>query len=549
MPERTPAVLITCAPPNPNGDLHLGHLAGPFLGADVLRRYLRQRGQRALYLSYTDDQSCYVRRKAEEIGRSPRQTAFAYTRRIEETLSLAGMLPDYYEHPHREAVHERLVHEHTRRLHASGALVERELPVAWCEHCGEYRYEAYVRGRCPACEQPTDGMYCEDCGRPHEPDGVRDGICIRCRNPLASRTIRRLVFELSRYADQLADYYERCDWQPRLLDYCRLLLKQGLPDVPVSRQTVYGTPVPLPGWQGHILDTWYCGIFGYMAATAAYGAAVGHSDLYQELWRDRGATIVNFIGFDCGFSHAVLWPAMLLALGGFELPRQVITNEFYNLEGEKFSTSRGHAIWGADFLREVPADAVRLHLCRTNPQEQPTSFQMAEFDATNNQVLAGRLEGWATALLDLLREDCDSTVPEPDGGAGGAARRLGATLADEVGRHLEPTGFSLRDAAARLVLAIEAADDDLRAVRLERGAPGRAGAGYRAALGEHARLLATVAASTAPLLPAWASHAWKQLRLPLPTPDPVLPWPDQAGAPVPTGQRVAAAFPRMFRER
>jgi len=542
--EPTRRALITCAPPNPNGDLHLGHLSGPFLGADVLRRYLAARGHEVHYVSYTDDHSCYVERKATELGRTPRETSFTYTRRIEETLARAGMLPHYYEHPHREPVHDQVVHDHFLRLHRAGTLAERDLPVPWCEHCRSYRYEAGVRGRCPACGQPSDGMYCEDCGRPHEPEGVAEGVCTRCQHPTTMRTIRRLVFPLDRYGERLADYYAGRDWRPKLLDYCGDLVKQGLPPTPVSRRTSYGIPVPLSGWNGHILDTWYSGIFGYLAATMAYGTALGRQELWRELWLEPDTAIIHFIGFDCSFSHAVLWPALLMALGGLNLPRHVITNEFYNLEGGKFSTSRNHAIWGTEFLREVPADALRLHLCLTSPETVQTSFQERGFAATNNDLLVGGLEAWAAGLLDLLREDCGSVVPERRGGLPEALGALRSTLPDEVGRHLEPATFSLRSAAARLAAAVEAAGADLARLRLARD-----GAGYHAGLAAHAELLATVATVAAPLMPAWAGHARQQLGLPAPAAGAEPPWPVPEAALVQPGQRVSAWFRRLFHER
>src|SRR6185437_7680158 len=135
-----------------------------------------------------------------------------------------------------------------------------------------------------------------------------------------------------------------------------------LPLTPVSRHANYGIPVPIEGWEGHILDTWYSGIWGYLAATKAHASALGDPDGLAA-WSDSETQIYEFIGFDCSFSHAVLWPALFLAHGNLNLPAQVVTNEFYQLEGDKFSTSRGHAIWGREFLRQVPADQLRFYLC------------------------------------------------------------------------------------------------------------------------------------------------------------------------------------------
>jgi methionyl-tRNA synthetase len=532
MPRR---VLITCAPPNPNGDLHLGHLSGPFLGADVLRRYLVARGVPVSYVSYTDDHSCYVPRRGAELGWDARTTAFRYTGRIEQTLALAGMSPDHYAHPHRDDRHDAMVRRNFLRLWESGVIVEREVPTPHCAGCGEFRYEAYLRGRCRFCAAPSDGTYCEECGRPQEPGGgVVAGRCIVCGGDTQTRPARRLVVPLAPFADRLAELYQGSALRTRMLEFCRSMLAEGLPELPISRADGYGIPVPLPGWDGHILDTWFSGIFGYLAATEAYGAAHGRPGEWRDLWRDPRTEVVHFIGFDCGFSHAVLWPALLLGLGEYVMPKHVISNEFYTLDGDKFSTSRGHAIWGFDFLREVPADAVRLHLCRTAPEEAKSDFRMAEFDRTVDEVLVGRWEAWAAAVFDLLAKDHGSVVPTVDRADWPAElRALIERLPEDLAESLEPGTFSLRGAAATLIEAVEwaAADLDRRA-----GSP--------AELAAHAELLGVVAAVAAPIMPTWSRHTARQLGVAVGFDG--VPWPVPGTAVVPAGAGVAGEFRRLF---
>jgi methionyl-tRNA synthetase len=512
-----PLTLITSAPPNPNGDLHLGHLSGPFLGADVLRRQLAVLGHPVLHLGYTDDESCYVPRRAAELGRTARQTSFLFTNRIVQTLELAGMAPDYYEHPHREPVHRAVVQEHFARLYDSGALVERDLPVPVCPVSGKFLYESDLRGRCQRCGMPTDGTYCEDCGHAHDPGGLDAPVCVQHQVAPTDRLVRRLVLPLQKYAGPLAEYYAERTWRPALLDYCQRLLADGLPEMPVTRRTDYGIPVPLPGWDGDIVDTWTSGIFGYMAATAAYTGALGDPEGWRDLWSDPDTRIINFLGFDCGFSHAVLWPAMLLALGDRTLPEHVITNEFATLEGAKFSTSRGHAIWGAPFLREHHPDALRLHLCLTNPEQEQSDFTRAEFDRTVRDVLAGTVEDWAADVFT-------DPVPGPPPGA------LLERLVTEVGGGLEPATFSLRRASGGLVGVVTEARDALRA-----GAD-RAG---------HAALLAAVAQASAAIMPAWSRHVWEQLGLPGPAdPEGTLGWPGFGSVPEPAP---VGPYRRLFR--
>lgn len=536
-------VLITCAPPNPNGDLHLGHLSGPFLGADVLRRYLVARGVPVSYVAYTDDHSCYVFRKGAELGWDAHTTAFRYTSRIEHTLALAGMSPDYYGHPHRDARHDQLVQDHFLRLLRSGVVTEQTLPTPYCPGCGCYRYEAYIRGACRCCDSPSDGTYCEECGQPQEPGGVTAGRCIVCGGETEVRPAARLVVSLAPFAERLAALYEGSPWRHRLLGYCTSLIENGLPVVPISREDGYGIPVPLEGWQGHILDTWFSGIFGYMAATAALTAAHGQPDRWREMWQDQQTELVHFIGFDCGFSHAVLWPAMLLGLGEYITPRYVISNEFYTLNGGKFSTSRGHAIWGFDFLREVPVDAVRLHLCLTAPEEERTDFRLDDFEETLRTLLVAQWEQWAVTVFELLAKEHGCEVPAVSREQWPAAiRELTEQLPARVAACLEPATFSLRGAAALLAEAVQLASRDIARLHAAPADGSRA-----AAVAAHAELLGTVAAVSAPIMPTWSRHAARQLGIDVGF-DGVR-WPCENQPLVGGGRRVDQSFLCLFRPR
>lgn len=539
------SVLITCAPPNPNGDLHLGHLSGPFMGADVLRKYLAARGVPVTYVAYTDDHSCYVPRRGAELGWDARTTAFRYTQRIEQTLALAGMLPDYYEHPHREPLHDTLVQEHFLKLRENGVVTEQELPTPYCPDCDCFLYEAYIRGLCRFCSAPSDGTYCEECGRPQDPGGVVEGHCVTCGSVPEERPSVRLVVPLAPFAERLTALYDAAPWRDRVLEFCRATVANGLPVVPISRKADYGLPVPLDGWQGHVLDTWFSGIFGYIAATAAHDRALGRPERWRSTWQDPETELVHFIGFDCGFSHAVLWPSLLMGHGDRITPTHVISNEFYTLDGDKFSTSRGHAIWGFDFLREAAPDAVRLHLCLTAPEDEKSDFRLADFDRTVNTLLVDQLEGWAAGVLELLAKEHASVVPEaardrrPDG-----IRALAEQLPGELARHLEPESFSLRGAAARLTEAVGTAAAELRSFQQS---PPADPADAAAVVAAHAELLGVVAAVAAPVMPNWSRHTTRLLGLP--TGFEGVSWPEPGRPVVPAGQRTAPEYRRMFHAR
>src|SRR5262249_15035824 len=244
-------VVVTSAPPNPNGDLHLGHLAGPFLGADVLQRYLGQTGHEVYYAGYSDAYSCYVPRRGAERGRPAAETAHVFGRRIEQTLGLAGMSHDYFTHPLVEPTHAAVVQRFFTELWEKGAFEVAELPAYWCAGCRRYLYEAEMRGLCQFCAAPSDGLYCEECGPPQDRAGLAEPRCTACRSTPEVRSLRRIVFPLEDYRERLREYHAGRPMRPRLREYLDGMLSRPLPATPVSREAGYGVPVPLPGWSGH----------------------------------------------------------------------------------------------------------------------------------------------------------------------------------------------------------------------------------------------------------------------------------------------------------
>ncbi|MEO6500478.1 MAG: class I tRNA ligase family protein [Jatrophihabitantaceae bacterium] len=434
--------VVTASPPNPNGDMHLGHLSGPFLGADVQARFLKNEGHDVTHVTYIDEHSCYVTRRARELGADAHETAHLLGSRIEQTLALANMAPDFCGRPHRDVWHDEIVRHYFSRLWDEGKLEEIETGVYYCPVDEAYLYEAEVRGKCHYCQAPADGFYCEECGRPQESGSLLEPVCTRCGTAPERRTQRRISFPLQAYRDQLVEYYAELPMRPRLRAFLDMMFTEGLPDTPISRAGDYGVAVPLAEWSGHYLDTWFCGIWGYVAATAG-AHRVANRGAGQQAWAAPDTEVHEFLGFDCSFSHAILWPALCLALGDVPLPTRVNTNEFYKLEGGKFSTSRGYAIWGGEFLNQVPADSLRFYLCLTGPETEQTNFARADFDECIGQTLVDGLEV-------LVRSFDDSAT-----GAGAAdgddkLTAMTAQLQAQVAEHLSPRAFSPAAAAAAI---------------------------------------------------------------------------------------------------
>lgn len=457
--------IVTTAPPNPNGDLHLGHLSGPFLGADVLARYLRSEGKRVTHVGYIDEHSCYVPRKAREIGDNPYRTAAVLGNRIEQTLVQANMLPDFMGRPHRDPGHDELVTQKFGQLLEGGSISLKEVPAYYCEFDKNFLYEAELRGKCHYCLAPSDGFYCEACGMPQESGQLVDPVCTQCNQRPTIRFHKRYVFDLEAFRSELQGYYREMDLRPHLRDYLDELLSRPLPETPISRLADYG--IPAPGLDGQILDTWFSGIWGYMAA--ADGAkSVVPGGAGSAGWDDPKTEIYHFIGFDCSFSHAVLWPAMCLALGNVSLPTMVYTNEFYKLNGSKFSTSRGHAIWGADVLKEASADEIRFYLCLTGPETEQTNFVETDYRETIEAVMTNGLYVLIEALIQKARQSVRVSTSANEA----LLARVGV-LKKAVDRNLGPKMFSPAAAAHSIAsFCLAGRDDFLRETEL--ASPGEA---------------------------------------------------------------------------
>ncbi|GAA1856321.1 class I tRNA ligase family protein [Myceligenerans crystallogenes] len=478
-----PRYIVTAAPPNPNGDLHLGHLSGPFLGADVQARYLRSTGADVVHVSYIDEHSCYVTRRARELGGAAREVAHKLGNRIESTLEQAGMRPDFVGRPHRDARHDQIVQDGFRTLHDQGCFTVETLPVYWCAQDEKYLYEAEIRGECHHCGAPSDGFYCEECGLPQTSGMLAEPRCTTCWTAPEVRQHERLVFDLERWRSALREHYEGQQLRPRLRAFLDGMLSAPLPPTPVSRLGDYGVPVPLPGWEGHYLDTWFSGLWGYVAATEGAARVLG-AGAGADAWNHPDTEVIEFLGFDCGFSHAVLWVAFAMASGQV-LPR-VVTNEFYQLEGGKFSTSRGHAIWGGDVLGRVSVDSLRFYLCLTGPEERQTNFSRTEFADVVREVLTDGLEPFARLLADPDRN------AEGDAVASEQLVELTGKVRAGMAAALEPAAFSPSSAAA--ILADFVADRSGEAAKLAQAASAAA----------RIRALRDLATAVTPIMPGWA---------------------------------------------
>lgn len=374
-------MIVTITPPTPNGGLHLGHLAGPFLSADVYARAQRQHGHEVLLLCYSDDYQSYLARKARELGREPRDVSAKYAAEIAETLERANVKLDWFLRAWGNRHFQHCVGEHFRAVRAAGAISSRPGLVPWCGACELLGYEAFARGSCNHCGAPSDASQCEDCAA--SPDATQMGHlhCTQCGTPTTWRQMPRQIFELGRFREALlADHADSTSRGP-LREYLQRTL--ALPDLDwaINRPREHGIPVELEDGSLELISTWFSGLAGYQACLEEMSASTGRTDVLEDFWRRRDTQLVHFLGFDCSFSHAIGYRAILHTLPAAPGRVRYYTNAFLKLDGKDFSTSRGHAIWARDVLDRLDADVLRRYMVSVAPEEETANFDSAGFAA------------------------------------------------------------------------------------------------------------------------------------------------------------------------
>ena len=503
-------VVVTAAPPTANGDLHLGHLSGPYLAADVLTRYLKLRGVEAHFLCGTDEHFSYVPFAGAKLGLSGRQAADHYAQAIQETLQAAGIEIEMFVRPDEAPDYRPLVLELFERLHAAGKLIEKEAPHPYCERCELYLYEVHIAGRCPHCGAGAAGFCCEECGWPNDSD-LEEATCTHCGGTPGARPFKRLYFPLSAYEKPLREYYSKVGMNTHLRSLVESLLAAGLPDMPVTHVADWGIPVPLPGYERQVLAVWFETAPRYLAYARQLGRRSGGD--WERYFKDGEAQVVQCFGYDNGFLYGMYIPALLLAFDpDIRPPAAFVVNEFYHLEEKKFSTTRRHAIWGRDLLARVPADLVRFYLSHTRPETESTNFTLDEFAETIERELVGTWQPWLAELGARVAAEGDGLLPWTGDGLE-EHRRFYAQLVEltaQAALAYSPRSFSPQLATRTLCELVRRArrfgkgEEHWRRVAL-RSEERRTGIALEVLA---AKLLALLAA---PILPDFAARLWHDL--------------------------------------
>ncbi|MCH7814732.1 MAG: methionine--tRNA ligase [Planctomycetes bacterium] len=424
--------LVTAALPYSNGRLHVGHIAGAYLPSDTYVRFLRARGHEVRYICGSDDNGVANLIAAHNEDTTPEIISARYNAGQQRDFAGLGIEFDIYGGTHQPEyveLHNRISQQMFLTLHEKGCFVKRTTKQLYDPQIEKFLPDRYVKGRCyhklpdgTECEYPgAYGDQCEHCGKSIDPLLLINPVStITGASPIPKETTHWYL-RLDEFRDRLREWLAtHADWRPTVLNFTRGLLDEGLPERAMTRDLDWGVPVPLddPDAAGKALYVWFDAPIGYVSFTAKHCENdTGDPEGYARWWKDPDCRIVHFIGEDNIIFHALIWPAMLMAEGSFQLPANVVANSFLNIKfpgkhEEKISKSRGAAIWIEDYLNTFDPDPLRYYLTAIAPEAQRTTFDVDDFLKRNNTELLNALGNFVNRTVTFTHKYFDGRVPE-----------------------------------------------------------------------------------------------------------------------------------------
>ena len=402
--------LITSALPYANGPLHIGHLAGVYVPADIYARYMRLRGREVCFVGGSDEHGVPITIKARQLGISPQDIVDKYHTQIKESFHRLGISFDVYSRT-TSGIHHKTASEFFRKLYDEGKFIEKETEQYYDPEAKTFLADRYITGTCPRCGHPEAyGDQCEKCGSTLSPDELINPHSSISGSIPEKRKTKHWYLPLDQYEPWLKEWIleNHKEWKPNVYGQCKSWLDNGLQPRAVSRDLDWGVPVPVDGAEGKVLYVWFDAPIGYISNTIEL-----YPDSWETWWKSEDTKMVHFIGKDNIVFHCIVFPSMLKAHGGYILPENVPANEFLNLEGEKISTSRNWAVWLHEYLDEFPdqQDVLRYTLCATTPETKDNDFTWKEFQARNNNELVAILGNFVNRAVVLTHKYFNGAVP------------------------------------------------------------------------------------------------------------------------------------------
>ena len=407
---------ITAALPYTNGPIHIGHLAGVYVPADIYARFQRMQGKDVAFVGGSDEHGVPITIKAKNEGVSPQDVVDKYHKIIKKSFEDFGISFDNYSRTSAQ-IHHKTASEFFRKLYDEGKFTEETTQQLYDKEAEQFLADRFVVGTCPKCGfEESYGDQCEKCGTSHNAtDLINPRSTFSGSKPVLKET-RHWFLPLDQYEAWLKEWIlegHKKDWKPNVYGQVKSWIDDGLRPRAVTRDLDWGIPVPVEGAEGKVLYVWFDAPIGYISSTKEWAERTGKD--WELYWKDEDTKLIHFIGKDNIVFHCIIFPAMLKAEGSYILPDNVPANEFLNLEGNKLSTSKNWAVWLHEYLEEFPnqQDVLRYALTANAPETKDNDFTWKDFQARNNNELVAIFGNFINRVIVLTNKYYDGIVPQP----------------------------------------------------------------------------------------------------------------------------------------
>ncbi|MDR2222529.1 MAG: methionine--tRNA ligase [Flavobacteriaceae bacterium] len=408
---------ITAALPYTNGPIHIGHLAGVYVPADIYARFLRLQGKDVAFICGSDEHGVAISMKAKKEGITPQQVIDKYNGIIKQSFMDFGISLDNYSRTS-SSIHHQTASEFFKKLYNEGKFIEEVTEQLYDEKADQFLADRFVTGTCPKCgNEEAYGDQCEKCGTSlNATDLINPKSTITGTKPILKST-KHWFLPLDQYDTFLREWIlegHKNDWKPNVYGQVKSWLDDGLKPRAVTRDLDWGIPVPVEGAEGKVLYVWFDAPIGYISSTKEWAQREGKD--WEPYWKSDDTKLVHFIGKDNIVFHCVIFPAMLKAEGSYILPDNVPANEFLNLEGNKLSTSKNWAVWLHEYLEDFPGkqDVLRYALTSNAPETKDNDFTWKDFQARNNNELVAIFGNFINRVVVLTNKYYEGVVPQPN---------------------------------------------------------------------------------------------------------------------------------------
>jgi methionyl-tRNA synthetase len=409
---------ITAALPYANGPVHIGHLAGVYIPADIYARYLRSQGRDVLFVCGSDEHGVPITIRAQKEGITPQQAVDKYHQMIKESFSEFGIAFDMYARTS-NATHHQTASDFFKQMYEQGNFTEQVSEQYYDQKAGQFLADRYIQGTCPVCSNPNAyGDQCENCGSTLSPSELINPVSMLSGEKPVLKETKHWYLPLNAYEGWLREWIleGHTEWKSNVYGQCKSWIEGGLQPRPMTRDLDWGIPVPVSGAEGKVLYVWFDAPIGYISSTKDYfkeKVANSTGEEWKLYWQSEDTRLIHFIGKDNIVFHCIIFPVILKAHGGYILPDNVPANEFLNLEGNKISTSRNWAVWLHEYLQDFPGkqDVLRYVLCANAPESKDNDFTWKDFKDRNNNELVANLGNFVNRTLVLTHKYFGGKVP------------------------------------------------------------------------------------------------------------------------------------------